>query len=144
MTELDIELTFDPRADDIERLAKGLHEHADPYTDDPGFDPVAVFAHNGEGHLVGGVYGYLNWRWLHVSLFWVSEDYRGQGLGSRLLERIEADAAQRGCRHAHLDTLGFQARPFYEAHGYEIFATLDDYPGRHQRIFMKKSLAEPT
>ncbi len=46
----------------------------------------------------------------------------------------------RGCTYAHLNTFSYQARPFYEKRGYEVFAELDDYPKGHQRVFMKKCL----
>ena len=83
----------------------------------------------------------INWTWLHVSLLWVAEERRHSGLGSRLLCDLEAAAAERGCRHAHLDTFSYQARPFYERHGYTLFATLDDYPPGHQRFFLRKTFA---
>lgn len=41
----------------------------------------------------------------------------------------------------YLDTFDFQARPFYERHGYEVFGTLDDYPPGHSRFFLRKDLA---
>ncbi|MDP3936617.1 MAG: hypothetical protein Q8R92_00595 [Deltaproteobacteria bacterium] len=46
----------------------------------------------------------------------------------------------RRCAHAHLDTFSYQARPFYERHGYTLFATLDDYPPGHKRYFLRKAL----
>ena len=46
-----------------------------------------------------------------------------------------------GVMDAWLDTYDFQARPFYERHGYEMFAELDDLPGGHRRWFMRKRLA---
>jgi hypothetical protein len=41
---------------------------------------------------------------------------------------------------AHLDTYSFEARPFYEKHGYSLFATLDDYPIGFSKYFLKKIL----
>jgi hypothetical protein len=46
----------------------------------------------------------------------------------------------RGCIGAHLDTFTFQARPFYERHGYAVFGQLDNYPGGHSRFFLSKRL----
>jgi hypothetical protein len=57
-----------------------------------------------------------------------------------MLEATEQAARELGCRYSHLDTFSFQARPLYERLGYEVFATLDDYPPGHQRFFMKKAL----
>lgn len=129
-----------PRSEDVQILAQGLTAHALPYTQRPGFTPLGVFLKDEHGALVGGVWGHVNWNWLHIALLWVSESLRGVGYGRRLMETIEQAAKERGCTYAHLDTFSFQARPFYEALGYEVFSTLDDYPRGHQKFFMKKAL----
>jgi hypothetical protein len=41
-----------------------------------------------------------------------------------------------------LSTFSFQARPFYEKLGYEVFATLEDCPVGHCEYFLRKQLAE--
>jgi len=41
-------------------------------------------------------------------------------------------------RGAFLDTFSFQARPFYERHGYECFGELRDHPPGHSHYFMRK------
>jgi GNAT superfamily N-acetyltransferase len=139
--ELAFSIETNPADRDVEALAKGLNAHALPITGAAGFQPLAVFARDASGALVGGAHGQVNWTWLHVALLWVAADRRHRGLGSKLLGAIESAAAQRGCRAAHLDTFSYQARPFYERHGYVLFATLDDYPPGHQRFFLRKSLA---
>lgn len=140
MNDLDISVDLEPSHSDIELLADGLSEHTISFLEKPGFRPIAVFAREFGGSLVGGAYGFLNWEWLDLSLLWVGSERRGNGLGSDLLSRIEAEAKERGCTRAHLDTFSYQARPFYEKHGYEVFAELQDYPQGHTRIFMKKRL----
>jgi GNAT superfamily N-acetyltransferase len=94
-----------------------------------------------DGSLRGGISGVVNWNWLHVQLVWVDASLRHGGLGSKLLRAFEAAGMERGCRMAHLDTFSYQARPFYERHGYELFATLEDYPPGQSRYFLKKTLA---
>jgi uncharacterized protein (DUF924 family) len=42
-----------------------------------------------------------------------------------------------------LETTSFEARPFYEKRGYEVFATLDDYPPGHSKFFLRKRLTAP-
>jgi len=124
----------------VAALGRGLTDHALPVTGVPGFNPVAVVARDGGGGLIGAVSGTINWNWLHVALFWIAADARRGGLGSTLLRRLEEVAVQRGCTNAHLDTFSYQARPFYEGHGYTLFATLEDYPTGHQRFFLRKKL----
>jgi ribosomal protein S18 acetylase RimI-like enzyme len=72
----------------------------------------------------------------------VPEALRGHDLGSRLMEEAEALALERGCIGAWLTTFSYQARPFYERLGYEVFASLDRSPRDNVRIFMRKSLAK--
>ncbi len=139
MTEPGAEKTRDVRLN-VGALGQGLTQHALPTTGVPGFRPLAVFARDRDGALVGGVQGTVNWNWLHIALFWIAAEQRHLGLGSRLITAIENAARQRGCTDAHLDTFSYQARPFYERHGYALFATLDDYPTGHQRFFLRKKL----
>jgi hypothetical protein len=56
------------------------------------------------------------------------------------MDAAEAYARERGGHMVVLDTHSFQARPFYERRGYEVFATLDDFPRGHQKFFLKKKL----
>ena len=130
----------DPRDEDVQALTQGLNVHALTFIGVPGFLPLAVFMRDEQGALAGGVWGYVNWNWLFVGLVWVSDALRGGGYGRQLMEALEQAARERGCRYSHLDTFSFQARPFYEGLGYEVFCTLDDYPHGHQRFFMKKAL----
>ena len=128
------------RGDNVQRLSQGLTDHALPHTRVPGFRPLGVFMRDERGRLVGGVWGHVNWNWLSVNLVWLSEELRGAGHGRRLMAALEVAARERGCAYAHLDTFSYQARPFYERLGYEVFAALEDYPPGHRRYFMKKTL----
>ncbi len=92
------------------------------------------------GRLAGGVVGSTWCGWLYISTLWVDEELRRRALGSRLLAAAEDQARARGCRHACLTTFSFQARPFYERHGYTLFGQLDDYPAGGSMFFMKKTL----
>jgi GNAT superfamily N-acetyltransferase len=136
-----ISVEEEPDATDVRVLGEGLTAHALPVVGHPGFKPVAVFARDDRGSVVGGIVAMVNWQWLSINLVWVEEALRGTGLGHRLLEMIEDVGRRRGCTRAHLDTFSYQARPFYERHGYELFATLDDYPAGHQRFFLRKNLS---
>jgi GNAT superfamily N-acetyltransferase len=140
VTNYSITVDDAPTSADVETLSRELTAHALPYAHRAGFKEIAVFMRDDNGVLVGGVWGYVNWNWLWLGAVWLSKTLRGAGYGKRMIETIEDAARERGCRYSHLDTFSFQARPFYERLGYELFATLDDYPPGHQRFFMKKAL----
>ena len=130
-----------PGPEILEALAGGLTEHAVPYVQArQGFRAVAVTLRDDAGTLVGGASGHVNWNWLHINLVWLTAALRGSGHGRRIMEAIEQIGRERGCRFAHLDTFSYQARPFYERLGYEVFATLEDYPPGHRRFYLKKEL----
>ena len=101
---------------------------------------LRIFMHDQENKTVGGIAADLFGGWVYISLLWVEESLRNRGHGSELLSRLEAEAIRMGCTNAHLDTYSYEARPFYEKAGYEVFGKLDDYPAGHCKYFLRKSL----
>jgi GNAT superfamily N-acetyltransferase len=99
-----------------------------------------VVTPKGNNEIVGGLLGQTMHGWLYVGWLWTSESYRKHGIATELMRRAEDEARRRGCHHAHLTTLEFQAREFYERRGYAVFGVLDDYPQPYKRFFMQKVL----
>lgn len=118
----------------------GLLEHNRPFLGEVAFRYLGVTARDGGGRLLGGLAGQTSNAFLYIDLLWAAAAERGRGLGSRLLLAAEAESLARGCRSAVVDTFDFQARPFYERHGYAVFGTLDGYRNGHRRFFMVKRL----
>ena len=139
----ELELVFDPLPPDA--LRRYVIDHLDAHniaaTGLSEWHPVNFFLKNARGEWLGGLLGDLWGGWLHVRILWVDAAVRGQGNGGRLLQAAEDYALERGCFAAILDTHSFQARPFYEECGYEVFATLEDYPPGHSKFFLRKQLS---
>ena len=102
--------------------------------------PLVITLRDSHNKIIGGLWGNTGFQWLFTQLLLVPESLRGRGLGADLMRRAEAEAVDRGCHGAWLDTFEFQARGFYERIGYECFGQLPDYPPGFSRFFMKKSL----
>jgi GNAT superfamily N-acetyltransferase len=109
----------------------------------PEWFPANFVLRSERGEVLGGLLAMIWGGWLRVSTLWVSEAVRRQGHGSRLLETAETYARERGCFGVCLDTFSFQARPFYERHGYAVLATQEDNPKGHARHFLEKRLTAP-
>jgi GNAT superfamily N-acetyltransferase len=102
---------------------------------------VAVFLRDTRDEILGGVLGEIWEQWMFVSHVWLAAPLRRSGYGSKLLITAERYAVEKGCRNAWLTTSSFEARPFYEKFGYELFATLDECPPGYKLYFLKKQLA---
>lgn len=96
---------------------------------------------NAAGELVAALAGRTFGNWFYLESFWLAETERGKGSGSAMLAQAEAIAKARGCRYVVLDTLDFQAKPFYQRHGYQVEWIQQDYPfAGGAKYFMTKSL----
>ena len=104
--------------------------------------PVAAYAVDEAGELLGGCVGNTVdlWHWLTIDLMWVSPHHRGEGLGRQLLDAVEAQARERGCRWSKLNTWEFQAPEFYERCGYVEYGRETDFPPGHTNHLMRKDL----
>ena len=124
--------------------AQFVREHLDIFnvgaTGVSTYYPVHFFLTSRRGEILGGLIGSAWGGWLHVTYLWIDEAVRGKRWASKMMDQAEAYARERRCHSVVLDTHSFQARPFYERRGYEVFATLDDYPQGHKKFFLKKKL----
>lgn len=105
--------------------------------------PLVIRVQDNTSRVLGGLWGYTSYGWLFTQLLVVPAASRGQGLGTVMMQRAEAEALARGCHGAWLDTFEFQARTFYERLGYQCFGELPNYPQGFSRFFMRKELRQP-
>ena len=135
-----IESEQSPTDEDLRTVTDGLRAFNEVRLGPANRGVVTIFARDAEGRIVGGLLGEHRWKWLYVQKLWVDDRFRGHGVGSRLLAQAERDAAKAGCTDVYLDTFSFQARPFYEQLGYEVYATLEGYPPGHRQFYLRKRL----
>jgi len=110
-----------------------------PFTQAPTFIGLNRVIKDETGNIIAGINTVLYcWNCLYIDVLWIKEEYRGKGLGARLLKEVEDISKDKGCKLVHLDTFDFQAKDFYIKQGYEIFGKLENCPTGHIRYFMKK------
>ena len=90
--------------------------------------------------IVGGIVGEVWMTVLFIQFFWIEERFRGQGHGTTLIEKIEAEARRFGAVRSYVDTMSVQAPAFYRACGYQAFGAIDGYPGGVTRHWFTKAL----
>ena len=106
--------------------------------------PLHLYALDTTGAIRGGLIGRTHAipRWLEISIIWVDEQVRKQGLGRRLMVEAERVAYLRGCRYGRLATSNFQAPGFYERLGYSLYGKLENCPPGETAYYYWKELAD--
>jgi len=125
---------------DLDEVRLGLNAFNSRFINIDELKSIGVFVTDERGVKLAGLTGSTTGNWLRIDMLWVSDALRGQGVGTQLIRAAEAEACQRGCRYAQVDTASFQARPFYEKLGYTLRFSLDRYPRHHQRHYLSKAL----
>ncbi|HTN81270.1 MAG TPA: GNAT family N-acetyltransferase [Acidimicrobiales bacterium] len=137
--EIPPELTEHPSKADIDELEELLNEFNFATTGIRDGRELAIFERDEDGRMVAGLYG---WTWggtCEIDMLWLDASLRGGGKGSAMLVAAEQEARERGCTQVLLGSHGFQAPGFYLKHGYELIATVDDYPrGSSDNWFRKR------
>ena len=129
-----------PDEADVRFVEERIDAYNIPVTGYDDYRPLAIFVRDSEGAIIAGLTGFTWGCALKVEFFWVHEDLRGQGYGSRLMDAAEREAVARGCQLAVLDTHSFQAPDFYPRFGYVRRGLAEDWPLGHQQIYFQKRL----
>jgi GNAT superfamily N-acetyltransferase len=133
-------LTNEPPAGTFQRLWDGLRSFNQQAVGEAEFSLLTVLLQDAADVTIGGLWGRTLWGALYIDIVFVPEELRRVGIGRELVLRAEAEAVRRGCHCSWLDTYEFQAKPFYERLGYEVFGTLDGPAPVYPRYFLRKRL----
>lgn len=134
---LEISESVDSQLETILEDALNAHsatKNAPPYEE----TPLSIIQRDDDDKPVAGLTAHIVWNWLYVDMLWVSEELRGQGVGTALIKAAEEEAVQRGCHSAYLWTQDWQGTGFYPKLGYKEFVVKQDFPiGFTRTGFMK-------
>lgn len=141
-----ISLSTNPEEKDAKAIKQGIIDFNQAAV--PGLEPnedevnFFVFVRDKTDAVIGGIKATCFWNTLHIELFWLSKQCRGQGVGKRLITTAENYALENACDKAFVETTSWQARPFYEKMGYTLMASLNDRPKGHASHYLTKKLKE--
>ena len=79
--------------------------------------------------------------WFYLTDLFIEKDYRGRGLGSAILAKLEEKAAALGVTRIWTMTAGYEAPGFYKKQGYSvIFEHENWYSTGHSQVGLRKTL----
>ena len=128
----------DPRVGDF------IHEGFTRYGEQNGvvlnYDGFCFAAENSEGKIAGVITGRAYYNEVHIGDLIVDEQYRGTGLGSRLVRAVENAYKGKGYDVITLTTFSFQAPEFYKKLGYTVEFIRESKDPKLNKYFLKKQL----
>lgn len=137
---MELRVTEHVTDEDIEEIYRELKKYNLSKREPSVEIPIGVFYEDTLGRKRAGLTGETFGNWLCIKYLWVSEELRGQGIGSKLLTSAENEAIKRGAKYSFVDTFSFQAPEFYKKHGYKEVFNLFEYPYTGSRYYFIKYL----
>ena len=135
-----LEITDKITEEDENIIFKELLEYNLARIEDKNPRDLGIYLQDEKGQKIAGLIGNTHGNWLSIKFLWVSEEMRGQNIGSDILSQAEKTAKERGCKYSFLDTFSFQAPEFYRKHGYKEVFVLENYPVTGKRHYFTKTL----
>ncbi|MCG8372331.1 MAG: GNAT family N-acetyltransferase [Balneolales bacterium] len=127
-----------PPAEEVDLLRAALRAYNISAAGQKEYSNLMFSVFTEKKEFVGGVFGNIAWEWLHIDLLWVHPHYRGNDIGTKLMDMIEEAAKKKTIFRFRLNTATFQALEFYQKRGYEIAGEIEDMPPGHSTFFLKK------
>ena len=135
---MNFRITNLPSTQEKDIIFKELLEYNLKYLEDKDVHELGIFLEDESGTKAAGLIGTTHGNWLEINYLWVSKENRGQNIGSKLVNKAESIAKERGCKYAFVNTFDFQAPKFYEKLGYKEELTLTEYPITGKRHYYTK------
>lgn len=129
-----------PDRDEVQFLEDRIDEFNMAHTGITDVRILAIVVRDRDGAIVAGIHGWTWGRSCEVKTLWVHEQWRGHGVGRRLMTAAEHEARARGASQIVLSTHSFQAPDFYRRLGFEVVGQVDDHPVGHRSIYLRKLL----
>jgi ribosomal protein S18 acetylase RimI-like enzyme len=102
--------------------------------------PFSIFIKDQKENVFGGVSGTLFYGSLYVDSLWIDKTLRHQGWGTKLIREAENIGRKQGASFVTLNTMDWEALPFYQKLGYSIEFTREGYEKNSKMFMLRKNL----
>ena len=106
-----------------EEISKVVESEFNKYAEESGVtgaDDTFAFVAKDKEEVIGVIAGYLRYDEVHIGTLVVKEQYRKDGIGSKLMKELEDFIDGKGFEKMTVDTYAFQAPEFYERFGFKV------------------------
>lgn len=142
MQQLEYRLEFqeEPAQDDLKVLSEGLIEEDILQKGMDRIRPFGIFIKRSDGTVIGGINGLSLYGSLYIEMLWIKPEWRGQGLGKKLVLESEKIGRERSCSFVTVTTMDWEALPFYQKLGYQIEFVREGYQKASKMYLLRKEL----
>jgi len=132
-------LTTDVSEEEKKIMHAGLHRHVklNVGDGDKGIK-IRLILKGKVGDLVGGLSAWTTLSNVIFDHIWIAEEFRGKGLGKRLMMEMERIARENGCIASQAYCFSFLAPSFFQKMGYSVLGVSNGYPPPVEEVYLIK------
>jgi ribosomal protein S18 acetylase RimI-like enzyme len=120
-------------------LYHGISEEAFYAKGLPPIRPFSIYIKDQNQNVLGGVSGTLFYGSLYVDTLWIDKALRHQKWATKLMHEAEKVGREHGAVFATLNTMDWEALPFYEKLGYSVEFIREGYAKDSKNVYAKKN-----
>lgn len=127
--------------EDVERIKQAMDAFDAKMLPPENIRDLNFVVRNGKEEIIGGIIANTRYSTVYINTVWVDERYRKQGIGKKLIDRVELEARKMGCICSALGSWeSFNTRHFYESLEYVIVSVTFDSPHGQVGYWFNKKL----
>ena len=123
-----------------EFIDKAFTDYAKTNDVDLNFEEYWFVAEDDSGEIIGSITGRTYYNEVHIGDLIIDKNYRGQGIGTKLVIAVEEAYRNKEFEKITLTTFGFQAPGFYKKLGYSLEFVREDKNPKLSKYFYCKPL----
>lgn len=126
--------------EDEDLLYMGISNNAFATKEMRPMTPFSILLKDADKNTLGGATGVILYGALYTDLLWVDPKLRASGWGTKLMLQAETIGKKHSATFAVLNTMDWEALPFYQKLGYSIEFVREGFEKGSKMYMLRKSL----
>lgn len=136
--QLELKCLPTPRLEAV--LCKGLNDEAKLIKGMKEVRSFGIYIEDGQETILGGAKGAIIYGNLYVDALWINSRIRNRGWGTQLMKEAERIGKNNGCLFATVNTMDWEALPFYQKLGYTVEFVREGFENNSKMFMLRKEL----